>query len=187
MSDVLNNLSTLGYPILFLYSLGGGMLALIAAGILSATGKLSIIISILIAISANFIGDSLLFLASRYCKSEILPYIKKHRRKIALCDLLFKKYGSFIMFVKKYIYGFKTIVPVALALTKFNFLKFSILNIFSSIVWGVSVGLISFYFTDFIKHIFKLRYEKLIFISAFIVVLFIVFYFFKKNASKKNS
>ncbi|MGZ8546666.1 MAG: DedA family protein, partial [Sulfuricurvum sp.] len=42
MDDMLNNLSTYGYAILFLYSLGGGMVALIGAGVLSFMGKMDL-------------------------------------------------------------------------------------------------------------------------------------------------
>ena len=46
-----------GYIVLFLYSFGGGFVALIAAGVLSYTGDLNIYITLLVAGSSNFLGD----------------------------------------------------------------------------------------------------------------------------------
>ena len=59
MQDIINSVSTYGYIVLFLYSLGGGMVALIAAGILSFAGKMDITLSIIVAAVANTIGDTL--------------------------------------------------------------------------------------------------------------------------------
>ena len=73
---MLTNLATYGYLILFFYSLGGGMIALIAAGILSGGGSMNIWLSILIAFGANFLGDSALFYLTRFNKKEILPYLR---------------------------------------------------------------------------------------------------------------
>ena len=60
MQDILTNLSTYGYLILFLYSLGGGMVAIIGAGLLSFEGSMNLTLSIAIAAVANFIGDMIL-------------------------------------------------------------------------------------------------------------------------------
>ena len=49
MQDIINSISTYGYVVLFFYSLGGGMVALIAAGILSFAGKMDITLSIIVA------------------------------------------------------------------------------------------------------------------------------------------
>ncbi|MBT5324145.1 MAG: DedA family protein, partial [Campylobacteraceae bacterium] len=45
-----------GYIVLFLYSFGGGFLALAVAGVLSYSGDLNIYITLIVAGSANFIG-----------------------------------------------------------------------------------------------------------------------------------
>ena len=118
MQDILTNLSTYGYIILFLYSLGGGMVAIIGAGLLSFEGNMNLTLSIIIAAIANFIGDMILVYMGRYNKSSVMPYFKSHKRKLALAQILFKKYGDKIIFIKKYVYGLKTLVPLAIGLTK---------------------------------------------------------------------
>ena len=49
MSEMLTSLSTYGYIILFLYTLGGGMVAIIAAGVLSYAGSMNLTLVIMIA------------------------------------------------------------------------------------------------------------------------------------------
>ncbi len=144
MQDVLNSLSTYGYIILFIYSLGGGMVALIAAGALSYSGQMDLSMSILVAFVANAIGDSLLFYISRYNKYQMMPYLKKHRRKLALSHILMKKYGDKIIFFQKFVYGIKTLIPIAIGFTKYSAFKFNILNIISAAIWSLAVAIISY-------------------------------------------
>ena len=80
MQDILTNLSTYGYIILFLYSLGGGMVAIIGAGLLSFEGNMNLTLSVIIAAIANFIGDMILVYMGRYNKSSVMPYFKSHKR-----------------------------------------------------------------------------------------------------------
>lgn len=149
MEDILLKLSTYGYIILFVYSFGGGMIAIIAAGVLSYQGSMNLEISIIVALISNFIGDTFLLYASRYNKQIFMPYIKKHRRKLALSHLLMKKYGDKIIIIKKYIYGLKTLIPVAIGLTKYSAVKFSILNFIGATIWAVTLGYGSYYAGDF--------------------------------------
>ncbi len=148
MEDVLSSLSTYGYIALFLYSLGGGMVAIIAAGVLSYMGKMDIYASIAIAFFANALGDNILFYLSRYNKAEISPYIKKHRRKLALSHVLMKRYGDRIIFFQKFVYGIKTLIPLAIGLTRYSFVKFTILNVISAFIWAILLGYGSYEFGE---------------------------------------
>lgn len=121
------------------------MVAIIAAGILSYAGKMDLSTSIFVAFLANALGDSLLFYMSRYNKSQFMPYLKKHRRKLALSHILMKRYGDKIIFFQKFVYGIKTLIPIAIGLTKYSFLKFNILNIVSAAIWAMILGFGSFY------------------------------------------
>jgi len=144
MEDMLNNLSTYGYVVLFLYSLGGGFVALMAAGVLAYAGKMDLPTAMAVAFVANFLGDTLLFYMARYQKSQVMQYFHKHRRKLALSHLLMKKHGSWIIFMQKFVYGIKTLIPLAIGLTKYEFSKFTILNFFATIVWTAVVGIGSY-------------------------------------------
>lgn len=140
MDDMLKNLSTYGYLVVFLYSLGGGFVALLGAGVLSFMGKMDLTLSITIAFTANVIGDTLLFYMARYHKREMMEYFKKHRRKLAFSHLLLKRRGSWIIVIKKFIYGLKTLIPLAVGLTKYNFMKFTLYNALGAFIWAIVVG-----------------------------------------------
>jgi len=146
MEDTFSNLATYGYIGLFIYSLGGGFIGLVAASVLSFMGKMDLTMSISIAFLGNALGDILLFWLTRYQKSMMVEGLRKHRRKLALAHILIKKHGDWVIFIQKFIYGLKTVVPIAIALTKYDFKKFAILNVFAAAVWALVFGLSSYYF-----------------------------------------
>jgi len=167
-----------GYIILFLYSFGGGFLALVVAGILSFSGELNIFITILVAGVANFIGDQFLFTLARKNKDQAKKMMQKHRRKIAMAHLLMRKYGSLVVFIQKYIYGIKTLIPLAMGLTKYDYRKFIIYNIFATIVWAIVIGSASYMMGDLVyTYIEEFKSYGLAFVA---VILLGVFYLYRK-------
>lgn len=155
MEEILNSLSTYGYIILAFYSFGGGMAGLAGAGILSAMGRMDIGTSIAIAIVFNYIGDNVLFYMAQTNKKTAMGYLKKFKGRIhARTVLMMRKYGWMVVFLQKYVYGVKTLVPVIMGLSKYDFKKFIILNIFASILWGLVVGLSSYYFSAAVREWF---------------------------------
>ncbi len=146
MQDMLSDLATYGYIFLFLYSLGGGFVALMAAGVLSYAGKMDLTTSIAVAFVANALGDTLLVYMARYQKDDIMKllHLHKHRRKLAYSHILMKKYGSWIIIFQKFVYGIKTLIPIAIGLTRYSFTRFNILNLIAAAIWALTVGIASY-------------------------------------------
>lgn len=173
-----------GYLALFMYSFGGGFLGLAIAGVLSYAGDLNIYISVLVAGISNFVGSQFLFFLARKNKSYAQEIIKKHGRKIAYTHLLMKKYGSFIIFIQKYIYGVKTLIPLAMGITKYSAVKFSILNSFSAILWAVVIGYFSFMAGEYILGIAEdFKYFGIGIILLIVITLSIIFKRLEKRIS----
>jgi len=144
MEETFSNLETYGYIGLFLYSIGGGFVAIVVAGVLSYMGKMDITASITIAFIANALGGMMLFYLARYQKAMMMDGLKKHRRKLALAHLLLKRNGSWIIVAQKFVYGVKTIIPIALGLTKYSFKKFAFYNAIGAALWALVFGVGSF-------------------------------------------
>ena len=186
MEDTLQYLLSFGYIFLFLYSIGGGFVGLLAAGILSASGHFDIYICIAIAFVANFLGDILLVYLSRYNREMVHPYLKKHRRKLAFSHLLLKKYGSVVILFQKFLYGFKTLVPLAIGFTKYDFKLFCIYNLGASFVWAIVVGYVGFTLGESAKAIFaEITDKPYIFPLVLLVFLYLIWLYFEKATTKK--
>jgi membrane protein DedA with SNARE-associated domain len=167
-----------GYIILFLYSFGGGFLALVVAGILSYSGELNIVLVLLVAGIANFIGDQFLFTVARKNKNQAKEMMQKHKRKIAMSHLLMRKYGSWVIFLQKYIYGIKTLIPLAMGITKYDYKKFIVFNILATIVWVLVIGLGSYMMGDVVyTYIEEFKSYGIAFLA---IILLGTYYFYRK-------
>jgi len=186
MEDTFSNLATYGYIGLFLYSLGGGFVALVGAGVLSYLGKMDLATSIAVAFTANVLGDILLVYLARYQKSMMMEGLKKHRRKLALSHIYMKKYGSWIILIQKFVYGIKTLIPIAIGLTKYDFKKFIILNIGSSVIWALAVGLGSFYSGSALVKVAELIGDKPWIAPLILVVFGGSLWLYMEKATKKK-
>jgi membrane protein DedA with SNARE-associated domain len=167
-----------GYIILFLYSFGGGFLALAVAGVLSYAGELNIYITLIVAGSANFIGDQFLFLLARNNKSYAKQMMGKHKKKLALAHLMMRKYGSIVVFLQKYIYGIKTLIPLAMGLTKYDAKKFMFFNILATTLWALVVGIAAYMLGELV-YTYTEQF-KTYGILVVITILVLVSYYFKK-------
>jgi len=186
MEDTFSNLATYGYIGLFLYSLGGGFVALIGASVLAFMGKMDISLVIIIAFIANAIGDVMLFYMARYQKSMMMEGLRKHRRKLALSHVLMKKYGSWIILLQKFVYGIKTLIPIAIGLTKYDFKKFAILNVLSAAVWALTFGIGSYYSGSVLVQLAEIIGDKPWIAPIILVVFGGALWLYMEKATKKK-
>ena len=171
-----------GYIALFLYSFGGGFLGLAVAGVLSFAGDLNIYISVLVAALSNFVGSQFLFFLARNNKNYAKDMMKKYDSKIAFAHLLMEKYGSFVIFVQKYIYGIKTLIPLAIGITEYSATKFTIFNAFATALWASVIGYASFTAGEYLL---KLGDDfKYVGIFTIVMVILAITFFVKKVENK---
>lgn len=145
--------NTWGYFLLFFYSLGSGFVGIVAAAILSSMGHMDIKLSMLAAGLGNAVGSCLLALLGRTQKKQLQAYLIKHRRKFALVHVWIHKYGVWLIFFNKYLYGIKTIVPLAIGFSKYSLKKFAWLNVLSCALWALILGGVAFYASSWIGHL----------------------------------
>ncbi|PUD72764.1 DedA family protein [Helicobacter pylori] len=175
-----------GYLILFLYSLGGGYVGIVIASILSATTHaLDIKITILVAFLGNLIGSGALVVFARYQKREFLKYFHKHRRKLALASLWVKRYAFLMIFINKYLYGIKSVVPLAIGFSKYPLKRFLWLNVLSSFLWALIVGSVSFQASDWVKTLYeRLSHYTSFFVISFVLIVLLIWFLLKRYSRK---
>ncbi len=187
LEDTLTSLSTWGYLALAFFSFGGSFIVVAAAGVLSSMGKMDLTTSLVIAIIFNYMGDMFLFYMGKYNKKEIQPYFEKHKRKIALSTLILRKYGVLAIFIQKFIYGIKTLIPLSMALSRYDFKKFGFYNIFASIFFVLVIMLSAFYAGESIEMFFNyLRLHSWIPIVILILLVVVGWYLLELLTKKRN-
>ncbi len=174
-----------GYIILFGWSSLEGEIGLIMAGIMSHTGDMSLPIALVVGAFGGFVGDQIYFYIGRYNKTYIYTKLYSQRRKFAIAHLLLKKYGWPIIFVQRYMYGMRTVIPMAIGLTKYSGKKFALINLISAFVWS-SVAIIPAYFfgnelLELLKWLKSNWFYALPLVFTFAGIIFYLFSRFEKN------
>jgi membrane protein DedA with SNARE-associated domain len=135
-----------GYIVLFFWSILEGEMGLIMAGIFSHMGDMSLPISIAVGGFGGFIGDQIYFYIGRFNKRYIHKKLRSQRRKFAIAHLLLKRYGWPIIFVQRYMYGMRTVIPMAIGLTQYSSRQFAIINFISAIFWAAITIIPAYYY-----------------------------------------
>lgn len=180
-----------GYLILFCWSILEGELGLIFAGIAAHTGHLNVALAIFIAGLGGFTGDQIYFYIGRFKKDYIQRKFKNQRRKLALAHLLLQKYGWPIIFIQRYMYGMRTIIPISIGLTRYSAVKFAFINLVSAWIWAAVTILLAWFFGEQILNLLHwLKSHPYILIVFLVVFCGGVIYYFEtqtKRVDKKLS
>lgn len=137
-----------GYVVLFFWSILEGEMGLIMGGIMSHTGDMWLPMAIFIAGIGGFVGDQIYFYIGRFNKSYIHDKLRSQRRKFAIAHLLLKKYGWPIIFVQRYLYGMRTVIPMAIGLTKYSSRQFAFINLISAWMWAALTIIPAYYYGE---------------------------------------
>ncbi len=175
-----------GYIILFAWSILEGEMGLIMAGLLTHTGDMNLFMAIFVAGLGGFVGDQIYFYIGRYNKGYVHKKFKGQRRKFALAHLLLKKYGWPIIFVQRYMYGMRTIIPISIGLTRYSAKMFAFINLISAWCWAAITIVPVWYFGDEIMKVLEWAKEHW-YLAIPIAVIFGggIMYFFH-SATKKH-
>ncbi len=186
MEETIQYLLEYGYIIIFLYSLGGGFVALLAGSVVAYTEKMDIFLVIFVASLANFVGSQLLFFFARYQRADVYRFLQKHRRKIALVRMWLSRYGVSVIFIQKYIYAIKTFIPLVMGVSQYSCIKFSFFNFIASFVWGACIGASAYLLGRvFIDAFYMLQEHSYLFPLFGITLLAILYVFISRLSHKK--
>ncbi|MFC3847407.1 DedA family protein [Helicobacter baculiformis] len=171
--------ATWGYLILFFWSILEGEIGLILAGMACYAGHMHLVWAIIVAALGGFSGDQIYFYIGRTSKQYINKKLEKQRRKLALAHLLLQKYGWFVIFIQRYMYGMRTIIPISIGLTRYNALKFAIINLLSAFVWASITIVLAWFFGEQIFNLLGVlkRYPYLVILLLVCVLGFVIWYF----------
>ncbi|MCH5313770.1 MAG: DedA family protein [Helicobacter sp.] len=137
-----------GYVILFFWGILEGELGLIFAGLATHDGKMNLFMAIFIAGLGGFVGDQIYFYIGRLNRKNIQRSLSSQKRKFALAHLLLKKYGWPIIFIQRYMYGMRTIIPMSIGTTRYSALKFAFINLLSAWAWAAITIVITYIFGE---------------------------------------
>ena len=175
-----------GYIILFAWSILEGEMGLIMGGLLCHTGDMWLPFAIFIAGLGGFVGDQIYFYIGRYNKSYVHKNFKGQRRKFALAHLLLKKYGWPIIFVQRYMYGMRTVIPISIGLTRYSAKMFAFINLLSAWAWAAMTIVPVWYFGDEILKVLEIAKEYWYVAVPFGILIAVSILYYFSTATKKE-
>ena len=78
--------------------------------------------------------------------------------------------------MQKYIYGIKTLIPLAMGLTKYDYKKFILFNIFATALWAIFIGTTAYMMGDLVyTYIEEFKSYGLAFVAVILLGVFLLF------------
>ncbi len=176
-----------GYVILFLWSILEGETGLIMAGLMSHTGDMNLYIAIVVAGLGGFVGDQIYFYIGRFNRKFIQRKLKTQRRKFALATVLLRKYGWPIIFVQRYMYGMRTIIPMSIGTTKYSAKMFAFINFISAFAWASLTIVPAYIFGEEILEFINFVKDHVEFAIPVAILFAVSVYLFFHYKTKKKS
>lgn len=138
----------LAYGALFLGVILEGELAILAAGVASQEGLFDIYLVGIIAFFGTVLTDWSWFLIGKYAGTWAQLKFKFLEKHATQSKRLIHKYPYMIVFLYRYLYGFRIATLIYLGITGFPPKRYFILSLFSILVWTVVFTFVSFYFGE---------------------------------------
>jgi membrane protein DedA with SNARE-associated domain len=128
-----------------------GEMVMITSVIAAHHGHLNLWIVIAIGLTGTYASDSFYFFFGRKRGKEWLNKNARFSDKYKVIDRKIDKYPILIFLVYRFMYGFRTIAPLAIGVSHTKTSKFLILSAISTLVWGVTYGAVGYLFGEVLK------------------------------------
>jgi len=157
---------------------------LLAAAISAHYGMMNIYIIILLTIICTQASDWFWFLTGRKKGTVLLQKRPVIQKRIEFFYAFIDKYPYQVMFLYRFVYGFRSVMPLVLGTSRVKAKHFLIFGLTGTIVWSALFAFLGFNFRSLIQSniLFLKKYQYYI-IAPVILTLVIVLirYFFRKN------
>jgi membrane protein DedA with SNARE-associated domain len=131
-----------GYPAVFAGSLIEGETILALAGVAAHRGYLALPWVIAVAAAGGFLGDQIYFLVGRFGGDRVLARWPTLRPGAERVRQLLERYDTPLILGVRFLYGLRTVGPIAIGMSRVPWLRFAAFNLVGAIVWaGLVAGI----------------------------------------------
>jgi membrane protein DedA with SNARE-associated domain len=182
LASILSVTQNLGYPLLGVFvgieALGvplPGETAVIFGGLAASSGRLNIVLVIVVASAGAIIGDNIGFLIGRRGGRAVLErpgrFEAERRRVLEIGDPFFERHGGKAVFLGRWIAGLRIWASWLAGASKMHWLTFVFWNALGGILWSTSVALAAYYGGRSVETIFSKIGLYALILAAVVVVL----------------
>lgn len=161
------------------------------AGLLSEKSDLSIPVLFIISTVASFIGLLILYYISRFVSEQRLyrfvdkygKWIKLKGKDVEKANAWFKRYGSFAVFICRFIPVLRVLITIPAGINRMNVMKFMILSLIGTTIWNfllIYLGKLLSGSWDILMNALH-TYSFIMYIIIFIIIVYIIYHLFKRR------
>ena len=131
-----------------------GETMVVTGGVLSHDGLLPVAGVAVAAAAGSFVADQLFFAIGRRFRGH--PRVKRIEAKPAYAKALalFERYPTAFVFGFRFLYGLRTVSPMAIGTTRISTARFAVLNLAAASLWATLFTGIGYVFADGIERLF---------------------------------
>jgi undecaprenyl-diphosphatase len=166
LASIFSVTTNLGYPLLGVFvgieALGipvPGETAVILGGLAASSGRLDIVLVIVVASAGAIIGDNIGFLIGRRGGRAVLQrpgrFEQERRRVLEIGDPFFERHGGKAVFLGRWIAGLRIWASWLAGASKMRWPTFLVWNALGGIAWSTSVALAAYYGGKSVEHVFS--------------------------------
>ena len=128
-----------------------GETSLVTSAFAAHRGYMEIFIVMMIAFTATQSWDWIWFLTGRKKGSAILGNRPKMQGKANKINILLSKHQTPVLLGYRFLYGFRTVVPLAIGMSSITTRKFFIFSVINTIIWDCLFSSMGYFFGAFLK------------------------------------
>ena len=154
----------LGYVGVLLGTFLEGETTILLAGIFAKFGYLRFPEVVFFSFLGTFVGDCTFFFLGKFVGKSVIERYKFLRTRAALSNKIIHQYPHLIVFVMRFLAGFRSIILLILGCANVGAVRFLLVDLVSSIVWSIAVSAIGYTFAN-VVYIFVndiKGYEKIV-------------------------
>ncbi len=140
METLLSFIQDYGYLFVFVATLLEGETVLALAGFTAYQGFLDLEKVILVAFLGGMLGDQIFFYFGRWRGKEFIARRPKLAARARSVHRLIERHSDLLIFGSRFMYGFRTIIPIAFGTGSVSGIRFFAINVLGAAVWSVIFG-----------------------------------------------
>lgn len=134
--DLASLIQSYGYPTVFVGSILEGETFIALAALAAHRGYLALPWVIAVAAAGGFLGDQIYFLIGRFAGDRVLTRWPRLRPGAERVRQLLERYDAPFILGVRFLYGLRTVGPIAIGMSRVHWLRFALFNLIGAIVWA---------------------------------------------------
>jgi len=140
-----------GYPILLIGTFFEGETVLLLGGLAAHLGYLSIEFVIACGFIGSVSGDQFFYFLGRRHGRKLLSRRPRWQARAQMVLRHLERHQVPLLLCFRFLYGLRTITPIAVGLTAIKPLRFILFNIAGAAIWSMTIGGAGYYFGQVIE------------------------------------